>query len=531
MANRIQYRRDTAANWTAANPVLALGEPAWETDTKKRKIGDGATAWNSLGYQAPDEKTLKTTYAPRSPIGSRRAIPAANTVDVLMATPPTIGAAATASSISGAAFFPSVSGSGTATQVLTDRFTYTGAGSFAAAGTAYPNNNWVVPSSLTTTNTIAPYNVSFLFDGAALEFFLSGNGGLVRVRVDGQLVTSAATTLPNDGNLYYLPITFSARAVRRITLETSNVKFGGVRVGGTDSVNPVPIRGPRAIVVGDSFTEGTGSTYSAIGSWSQKLGLSLGWDDVWASGVGGTGYLNPGSGGRVKFRDRLVNDVTSQNPQIVIWAGGINDQATYTAAQIQAEATACYQAVQAALPGVPQIVFSPWWRNGVETFPNSLLQARDAIKAAVAATNTTAQPVLFVDVLELPVGSVAPATTLSASVAAAATSLSVAGFIPQGATIDIKDGTNWERKVVTAVSGTGPYTLTVKAMTNAFASGVAVKQVGPCWWTGTGKVGATTGIGNSDLLVSSDGTHPSAAGHDELGRFAAGLISQNLMDA
>ncbi|QWY79661.1 hydrolase [Arthrobacter phage Persistence] len=57
MANRIQYRRDTAAAWVAANPVLALGEPAYETDTKKRKIGDGSTAWNSLGYQ-PDAATV-----------------------------------------------------------------------------------------------------------------------------------------------------------------------------------------------------------------------------------------------------------------------------------------------------------------------------------------------------------------------------------------------------------------------------------------------------------------------------------------
>lgn len=51
MANKIQYRRDTAAAWTAANPILAAGEPAIETDTKRRKIGDGTTAWNSLAYQ------------------------------------------------------------------------------------------------------------------------------------------------------------------------------------------------------------------------------------------------------------------------------------------------------------------------------------------------------------------------------------------------------------------------------------------------------------------------------------------------
>ena len=50
MAIQIQLRRDTAANWTTANPTLAIGEMGLETDTKKFKIGDGTTAWNSLAY-------------------------------------------------------------------------------------------------------------------------------------------------------------------------------------------------------------------------------------------------------------------------------------------------------------------------------------------------------------------------------------------------------------------------------------------------------------------------------------------------
>ncbi len=47
---QLQIRKDTAANWTAANPVLLAGEPAYETDTGLQKIGDGTTAWNSLDY-------------------------------------------------------------------------------------------------------------------------------------------------------------------------------------------------------------------------------------------------------------------------------------------------------------------------------------------------------------------------------------------------------------------------------------------------------------------------------------------------
>ena len=46
----IRLRRDTAAAWAAANPVLAMAEPGLETDTNSIKYGDGVTAWNSLPY-------------------------------------------------------------------------------------------------------------------------------------------------------------------------------------------------------------------------------------------------------------------------------------------------------------------------------------------------------------------------------------------------------------------------------------------------------------------------------------------------
>jgi hypothetical protein len=50
MTTRIQLRRDTALRWTSVNPVLAAGEPAFESDTGKVKVGDGITAWASLPY-------------------------------------------------------------------------------------------------------------------------------------------------------------------------------------------------------------------------------------------------------------------------------------------------------------------------------------------------------------------------------------------------------------------------------------------------------------------------------------------------
>jgi hypothetical protein len=57
MTTRIKLRRDTAANWTSNNPILADGEPGLETDTGKIKYGNGATAWAGLQHAGGDTLT------------------------------------------------------------------------------------------------------------------------------------------------------------------------------------------------------------------------------------------------------------------------------------------------------------------------------------------------------------------------------------------------------------------------------------------------------------------------------------------
>lgn len=52
MALKIQLRRDTAANWSANNPLLLNGEIGIETDTLKFKIGNGSQRWNSIQFYA-----------------------------------------------------------------------------------------------------------------------------------------------------------------------------------------------------------------------------------------------------------------------------------------------------------------------------------------------------------------------------------------------------------------------------------------------------------------------------------------------
>ena len=45
-----QFKRGTAQRWVEVNPILKQGEPGFEYDTGKVKIGDGMTSWTSLPY-------------------------------------------------------------------------------------------------------------------------------------------------------------------------------------------------------------------------------------------------------------------------------------------------------------------------------------------------------------------------------------------------------------------------------------------------------------------------------------------------
>ena len=80
MSVTIQLRRDTASNWTTANPILADGEIGFETDTYLYKIGTGLTGWNSLPYTAlrqVDEATVINFSNQSTPT-----IPAADTANI-----------------------------------------------------------------------------------------------------------------------------------------------------------------------------------------------------------------------------------------------------------------------------------------------------------------------------------------------------------------------------------------------------------------------------------------------------------------
>jgi hypothetical protein len=63
VVTQIQVRRGTASQWTSTNPVLASGEWGYESDTGKVKIGNGSSAWNSVGYTGAATGTVTSITA------------------------------------------------------------------------------------------------------------------------------------------------------------------------------------------------------------------------------------------------------------------------------------------------------------------------------------------------------------------------------------------------------------------------------------------------------------------------------------
>ena len=106
MSVLIQLRRDTAANWTSTNPTLAQGEVGIELSTGKFKIGDGSTAWNSLGYASSSGATgggLDTVFHVNgSTVNSSYSIPSGS--NAVSAGPIVVASGATVTIPSGSAW-------------------------------------------------------------------------------------------------------------------------------------------------------------------------------------------------------------------------------------------------------------------------------------------------------------------------------------------------------------------------------------------------------------------------------------------
>lgn len=207
--------------------------------------------------------------------------------------------------------------------------------------------------------------------GQRFSFVLQGSG--YRLRVDGNV--TPLLKLPGSGhNVVRVKLRKPARHEVVVEMDYGD-RFGGVI--GTRQPSKLKL-GPRTIALGDSYTAGTGSSANFTG-YAQTALFSLGIGDVWAAGVGGSGYVTPGPLG-VTFGQRLDHDVIRWKPKIVIVAGGINDPVDQPS-QVGAAASDVFRRIRAGLPSAKLIVVGPW----APRQPNRLVAIDNAIREAAAA--------------------------------------------------------------------------------------------------------------------------------------------------
>ena len=444
---------------------------------------------------------------------ARLLMPRAPTVQKVMASPPTVtsGAAVTL-----ARQWPTAHGDPYVASKISGAFRFTRCKPADILSNAIPSILNVTSNTGASPNTVNSVGMVFRHYGSDFEIeFSPMNSTTFLVKVDDEYVSLTPHQIVATTNIIW-KFAFGSAANRRIEIILANAVPRGIWTADIDAITPAAVRGPRVLAFGDSFTSMTPN------GWWLAFGDALGLDDVWASGVGGTGYKATASG--LKFRARLAQDVIAYSPDIVVIHGLTNDALYATASDIYDEAVGCFNDLKAALPNA-LIMVAPNAQGGW-SYANvgaTMIANLKALKQAADAAG-----VFWLPMLELPLlGSVAPQTGLVTSTGGTvgAGTIRVNFVPPVGSTIEVGSGAVTERVVVKSITQiTGSiWTLTIDGVLKyAHASGEAATHVGDNFYVGGGDAAATSGYGNCDVFLSAT-RHPTEVGAQAIGYQLAAL--------
>ena len=332
-----------------------------------------------------------------------------------------------------------------------------------------------------------------------------------RVLVNDKIAATA--TIPTDSAFRPVLVQFPVAGTRRIRIEMAGGRHGGIFVANANEVANVTRSYPLVTVIGDSFAEGTGAwavdgeAISAIRAIGCNCALGA---------VGGTGILNPGTGGKVNWQDanRLsdlaLNGFTDQitnsvpNPALGVIMMSINDNGIGsanwgTATSYQAAvAKGLYAMVdhwQTQRPGKPLVVFGPTWPN--ENPVMDIYRIRDAGQEVCHSTSN----VWFVDRLS-------PGTTLRKG--------TISSTVTTGTVTNAS-------KIITALATSGGITVGSMVVGNGIPVGARIVSIDSatqvtldvnCTATGAGTALNFRNDQSAMYTVTFDSTHPSQFGHN-----------------
>jgi hypothetical protein len=405
--------------------------------------------------------------------------------------------------------------------VLNPLFRYRRGGRPALAGTSSPDYDYVRFTSVNYGGGSLQANrigIPIVTDASRVVLGIKGVTGSIVTKVNGQYASLTPLAIPSGGaNLFY-DIDFGSTALREIeVIASGNLHFKGMFLAPTATVQAATARGPRMMVLWDSFGEGSGVT-NILNSAVQHMGDCLGWDDVWPSAVGATGLLSAPAP-KLKYRDRIATDIVPFAPDIVLVPLSYNDGGKMSG-DMAVEAGLLIDALRAGLPDAVIFFVSIGANKGGGFLAPNFYNISNAVAATCAARD-----VRFIHLLEqpLPAGISLTSTVLTAPAAAGATAILTAARLVPGGSYSFGDGSH---VLVKAIGGTGGLTATIDNLAAAQAAGASVSPCGGSIWSGNGYAGAATGFGNCDLMVSADGVHPSDAGGQMIGAsLAYGLLN------
>lgn len=265
MADLIQIRRDTAANWASVNPILESGEIGLEIDTDLFKIGDGVTAWASRTYGGLQGEA--GIQGPEGPAG-------ADGADSTIAGPQGIQGTTGIQGIQGETGATGPAGAG---------------GSGGGSGATLTNYNF--------TATAGQTNFSGSDDNSAT---LSYTATSLIVTLNGVTLEDGTDYTATDGNVVVLSVAAS------LNDELNVVAFGGGG-GGAVTVSAIDQAGTVSNVIADvttlRFDTDSGFDVTDLGDNAIKIGMNSTFKTITVEGqtnlvaVGlDTLKLNAGSG-------------------------------------------------------------------------------------------------------------------------------------------------------------------------------------------------------------------------------------------
>lgn len=352
------------------------------------QIGSAVTAHTTANDPHGDRADAAAKYLSRFQ-QRRRDLPDALLADsVSTDTAPTISVAQTTTPQAGFIKYapPLVAITGTD---VSFPFTWAGAGDFQI-GASGVDLSYVLPTSRYPHTYAVPHaswSLEFGTDAQVIQMrfkYMSATASSYRLSVDGRklndLMTLVGGTTVGSGHL--MTIDFGSAKPRTIRFDFATVPFGGIYIGPNATMWATSLRGGRLMFFTDSIGGGATGINSGggCGTYVDRVGRMLGCTDVWREGIGGTGYITPGT--NVVFGDRLTSDVLAYSPTRLIVQGGYNDNQGDQVA-LKAAADSLYANIKAALPNCEVFVIGCYSPTGPAA--GTVVTTDDTLRVSSAA--------------------------------------------------------------------------------------------------------------------------------------------------